>query len=84
MHLYVVYLLKEDFRLVFRAKDENEVVLRLIRWIRMCMESKSAQLIRFAKGIRDKFSEAVNGVRYRINSPRIESANAAIKRRRAG
>ncbi len=78
--LYAAYLLKEDFRLVFRAKDENEAVLRLIRWIRMCMESKSARLIRFAKGIRDKFNEVVNGVRCRINSARIESANAAIKR----
>ncbi len=32
----------------------------------------------FAKVIRDKFNEVVNGVRCRINSVRIESANAAI------
>jgi len=37
-------------------------------------------LICFAKGIRDKFNEIINRVRYRINPARIESANAVIKR----
>ncbi len=31
-------------------------------------------------GINEKFNEIINGIRYRINSARIESANAAIKR----
>jgi len=47
------------------------------------MESKAAPLILFAKWIRDKFSEIINGVRYRSSSARIESANAAIKRTQA-
>jgi len=68
------------FRGVFWAKDENEAILRPLRWIRMCMGSKAAPLIRIAKGIRDKSNEIINGVRYGINSARIESANAAIKR----
>ncbi len=34
----------------------------------------------FAKVIRDKFNEVVNGVRCLIDSARLESANAAIKR----
>ena len=28
----------------------------------------------------EQFNEVINGIRYRINSARIESANAAIKR----
>ena len=46
----------------------------------MCMKSKVSQLKRFAKGISEKFNGIINGIRYRINSARIESANAAIKR----
>jgi len=40
-------------------------------------------LICFAKGIRDRSNEIINGVRYGINSARIESVNAAIKRLQA-
>ena len=79
-NLYIAYLLKEKFREVFRSKDENTAILRLILWIRMCMKSKVSQLKRFAKGISEKFNGIINGIRYRINSARIESANAAIKR----
>ena len=79
-NLYVAYLLKEKFREVFRSKDENTAILRLILWIRMCMKSGVSQLKRFAKGISEKFNGIINGIRYKINSARIESANAAIKR----
>ena len=75
-NLCIAYLLKEKFREVFRSKDENTAILRLILWIRMCMKSKVSQLKRFAKGISEKF----NGIRYRLHSARIESAHAAIKR----
>ena len=34
----------------------------------------------FARKISEQFNEVINGIRYRINSARIESANAAIKR----
>ena len=79
-NLYIAYLLKEKFREVFRSKDENTAILRLILWIRMCMKSKVSQLKRFAKGISEKFNGIINGIRYRLHSARIESANAAIKR----
>ena len=79
-NLYIAYLLKEKFREVFRSKDENTATLRLILWIKMCMKSKVSQLKRFARGISEKFNEIINGIRFRINSARIESANAAIKR----
>ena len=79
-NLYIAYLLKEKFREVFRSKDENTATLRLILWIKMCMKSKVSQLKRFARGISEKFNEIINGIRFGINSARIESANAAIKR----
>lgn len=44
------------------------------------MKSKVSQLKRFARGISEKFNGIINGIRYKINSARIESANAAIKR----
>lgn len=78
--LYKAYLLKEQFRQVFRAPDANIAMSRLSTWIQMCMKSDIKELQRFAKGIASKFNEIINGIRYRINSAKIESANAAIKR----
>ena len=78
--LYIGYLLKEQFRQVFQTREENTATLRLILWIKMCMNSKVKILRSFARKIREQFNEVINGIRYRINSARIESANAAIKR----
>ena len=78
--LYIGYLLKEQFRQVFQTRDENTATLRLILWIKMCMRSKVKILRNFARKISEQFNEVINGIRYKINSARIESANAAIKR----
>ena len=58
----------------------DTATLRLILWIKMCMKSKVKILRSFARKISEQFNEVINGIRYRINSARIESANAAIKR----
>lgn len=34
----------------------------------------------YARKISEQFNEVINGIRYKINSARIESANAAINR----
>ena len=78
--LYIGYLLKEQFRQVFQTKEVNTATLRLILWIKMCMRSKVKILRNFARKISEQFNEVMNGIRYRINSARIESTNAAIKR----
>ena len=78
--LYIGYLLKEQFRQVFQTREVNTATLRLILWIRMCMKSKVRTLRKFARKISEQFNEVINGIRYRINSARIESANATIKR----
>ena len=44
------------------------------------MKSKVKILRNFARKISEQFNEVINGIRYKINSARIESANAAIKR----
>ena len=78
--LYIGYLLKEQFRQVFQTREVNTATLRLILWIKMCMKSKVKILRNFARKISEQFNEVINGIRYKINSARIESANAAIKR----
>ncbi len=78
--LYTTYLLKELFRRVFRTTDANIATSRLSTWIQLCMKSKITKLQTFVKGIASKFNEIINGIRYRINSAKIESANVAIKR----
>lgn len=74
------YVLKEQFRTVFSQGSENSAILQLSHWIKMAVVSGVNQVERFAHGIADKFNEVINGIRYRINSGRIESANAGIKR----
>ena len=74
------YILKEQFRSIFQCDNEYSAVLSLISWIKMSVASGIPLLKRFAVGIADKFNGIMNGIRYGINSARIESANAAIKR----
>ena len=78
--LYIGYLLNEQLRWVFQTREVNTATLRLILWIKMCMKSKIKILRNFARKISEQFNEVINGIRYGINSARIESANAAIKR----
>lgn len=62
------------------SRDTNAAMLRLILWIKMCMKSEVNLLRRFARKISEQFNEVINGIRCGINSARIESVNAAIKR----
>jgi transposase len=74
------YILKEQFRSIFRCNNEYNALLSLISWVKMSVASGIPLLKRFAIGIADKFNGIMNGIRYGVNSARIESANAAIKR----
>lgn len=78
--LNTTYVLKEQFRSVFSQGSENSAILQLSHWIKMAVVSGVQQVESFAHGIADKFNEVINGIRYSINSGRIESANAGIKR----
>lgn len=78
--LSTTYMLKEQFRAIFIQGSENASIWELSRWIRLAMKSGVSQVKKFAHGIADKFNEVINGIRYKINSGRIKSANAGIKR----
>ena len=80
MPLYKVYTMREQFRAVFKQDSENGALLSLMRWIAMAVQSKVKPLINFARGISSCFNEVINGIRYKINSAKIESFNAGIKR----
>ncbi len=79
-NLNTTYLLKEQFRFIFTQTSDADAVWQLVRWIGMVVKSRVRQVERFARGIADKFNEVINGIRYGINSGRIESVNAGIKR----
>ncbi len=79
-NLNTVYVLKEQFRTIFQQPDENAALLQLAHWVRMSVASGIELLEKFARGISAKTNEVINGIRHRINSARIESANAGIKR----
>lgn len=79
-NLNIAYILKEQFRLIFMQKSVTAAMWQLSRWIRLAVKSGVEQVKRFALGIAKNFNEIMNGIRYNINSGRIESANAGIKR----
>ena len=74
------YILKEQFRSIFRCNNEYSALLSLVSWIQMSVTSGIPLLKRFTSGIADKFDGIMNGIRYGVNSARIESGNASIKR----
>lgn len=79
-NLNVAYMLKEQFLAIFRQRNEEVAIWSLIEWIRMAAASKVSLIKKFAEGVRDKFNDIVNSLRYHINSARIESMNADINR----
>ena len=79
-NLNTAYVLKEQFRTIFQQPNENAALLQLTHWVRMSVASGIELMERFARGISAKTNEVINGIRHRINSARIESANAGIKR----
>lgn len=79
-NLNTAYVLKEQFRTIFQQPDENAALLQLTHWVRMSVASGIELMEKFARGISAKTNEVINGIRHRINSARIESANAGIKR----
>lgn len=79
-NLNITYILKEQFRNVLAQSTENAALWHLIRWIKLAVDSGVNQLVKFAENIVDDFNEVINGIRYSINSGKIESANAGINR----
>lgn len=74
------YVLKEQFRDIYKARDVNGGIWRLSDWLRMVRVSSIEPLKRFAKGLLKNFNEVINFFKYRISSGKIEAANAAISR----
>ena len=79
-NLTKTYILKEQFRTIFSHLTEHAAMWQLSQWIGMAVRSGVKQVERFARGIAHRYNEVINSIRYNINSARIESANAAIKR----
>ena len=74
------YILKEQFRAIFKHNNVNTFTGALVAWISMCVKSGVKALERFGKSISACFNEIVNSKRFGISSAKIESANAGIKR----
>ena len=78
--LHEVYVMKEQFRFIFKSNDENHAIIRLSEWISMAMKSSVIPLVRFTKNLAKSLNEVVNSIRYKVTSAAIESTNAKIKR----
>ena len=80
---------KIKFLGIDRSNVYKAAALRHMPHIKVCYDayhlvSNMNQVLdkirRFARKISEQFNEVINGIRYHINSARIESANASIKR----
>ena len=78
--LHEVYVMKEQFRFIFKSNDESHTIIRLSEWISMAMKSSVIPLVRFTKNLAKSFNEVANSIRYKVTSAAIESTNAKIKR----
>lgn len=75
-----IYLLKEEFRLVFeRVQDKQQAQRFLQTWIHKAQASGSKQLRDFIKTLRNWWSEILNYFDNRITSGYVEGVNRAIR-----
>lgn len=74
------YVLKEQFREIYKARNLHGGTCRLIDWIRMASQSSISPLKRFAKNLSKHFNEVANFFKYRITNGLIEATNASISR----
>ena len=79
-NLHTVYTLKEQFRAIFQDKEGDAPMWSLVEWIRMAAASGIEAVVKFAKGIAARANDIWNAFRFKMNSGRIESANAALER----
>ncbi len=75
-----IYLLKEEFRLVFeRIQDKQQAQRYLQAWICRAQASGSKQLIDFIKTLRNWWSEILNYFDGRVTNGFVEGINRAIR-----
>ncbi len=75
-----IYLLKEEFRLVFeRVQDKQQAQRFLQAWIYKAQASGSKHLIAFIKTLRNWWSEILNYFDKRITNGFVEGINRAIR-----
>ena len=74
------YLLKEQFRAIFKIKDALEAQLALVSWIKMAFKSGISRVQKFARKIELHFRQIANAFVYKVNSGKIEATNATLKR----
>jgi transposase len=75
-----IYLLKEEFRLIFeRVQDKQQAQRFLQAWICKAQASGSKHLIAFIKTLRNWWSEILNYFDKRITNGFVEGINRAIR-----
>ncbi len=74
------YLLKEQFRAIFKIKDALEAQLALVSWIKMAFKSGISRVQKIARKIELHFRQIANAFVYKVNSGKIEATNATLKR----
>lgn len=79
-NLNTAYVLKEQFRAIFRSTTPDAATLSLAQWVKMATASGIGALKRFAGRIATASREVLNALHSGIHSAAIESMNATIQR----
>jgi transposase len=77
--LFIVYVLKEDFREMWRETDPGMVRLRWEGWLARARQSGIAALMRFADRLALKLEYIVNHADYPLHTSVVEGINNKIK-----
>ena len=77
--LMLVYLMKEQLKIMWYAPSEKEARRRWRQWYEQAMESAVEPLIRFAKRLKPYLDGIVSSATYRLNTSVLEGINNRIK-----
>jgi len=78
--LNTLYVLKDQFRMVWTYQKPGWARRQLRGWIKMVRESAIEPLMRFANGIERDIEQIVSWCKHRITNGRIEGFNSIISR----
>jgi len=75
----VAYILKDELKMLWDCKTEDEAASFLDAWVAKAMASGNRELYRFAKRLTRYSYGLINHASFKINSAKLEGVNNKIK-----
>ena len=75
----MAYILKDELKMLWDCKIEEEVASLLENWVGKAMASGNKELFKFAKRLTHYSYGLINHASFKINSAKLEGVNNKIK-----